>query len=60
MRKPTSDERLGMTWWNGLTPVERENVILGAEALLCRDVSAADCWTLWKVGKVRMDGRAVA
>lgn len=56
-REPTADERMGMTWWNGLDQAERSRVIAAAEKELRRNASAADAWALWKAGRVRMDGR---
>ena len=54
----TANEALGMTWWNGMTRFERSLVSRQAEQILGRHVSAADCWDLWRAGRVSMEGGA--
>lgn len=53
----SADESMGMTWWNGMSRLERSAVLGQAEAVLGHAPSAADCWSLWKAGRVSM-GRA--
>ncbi len=65
-RQPTDDERMGMTWYNGLTRHERFTVLEAADRVLGRSgknerdaSSPADAWLLWKSGRIRMDGRVM-
>lgn len=53
----SQSDKLGMAWWNGMSMLERSFVVGQAERVHGRDVSAAECWHLWRVGKIRMDGR---
>jgi hypothetical protein len=64
---PTDDAALGMAWWNGLTRAERLSLFDQADrvrgfysAELAAASSRADCWALWKSGKIRMDGTPLA
>lgn len=42
-REPTADEALGMTWWNGLTDVERAGWLQRADTSV-----VADAWAFFK------------
>ncbi len=54
-RVPNPDERMGMVWWNGLSPAERSHVLQATE---CQQPgkapSVADAWSLWKAGRISM------
>ena len=44
-RPATTDERMGMTWWNGLTVAERR------EWFTSGATTAAEAWAMFKSGK---------
>lgn len=52
-RKPTADEQMGMTWWNGMSHPERMEVLRQANALI-GGASVAQAWRLWKANRISM------
>jgi len=53
-RNPTADEAMGMTWWNGMSVLERREVMRQAHAF-DGSVSLAQAWRLWKAGLISME-----
>lgn len=48
-REPTPDERMGMAWWNGMTPIERSQVLRQTATETDTPVpSPSECWEWWK------------
>lgn len=47
-RKPTPDERMGMAWWNGMTPQERIAALRTAATPENPHPSPAEAWETWK------------
>lgn len=49
-RFTTSDERMGMAWWNNMNEPERVEVLEQSSRLGGKSV--ADAWAFWKTGAV--------
>jgi hypothetical protein len=47
-RLSPADERLGMAWWNAMSPADRIRAMEAAEAEFSRHVSVADAWIVWQ------------
>lgn len=48
-REPTTDERMGMAWWNGLSTWERSSWLrVAAEQTGQAIPSPAEAWASWK------------
>lgn len=57
---PTPDDLMGMTWFNGMTRVERITVLNEATRVIGHDASIEEAWQQWKAGAIRMDGKRAA
>jgi hypothetical protein len=53
---PTEWEKLGMSWWNGMSEVERHEVLRQANDLIA-GASVAQAFRLWNANLISMERR---